>query len=247
MARKKAQQKQETTLVPHRTPNLSVLLEKAKGGSAQAVRAYLDAGGAPEALVQRQEGRHSQLPLLLYIDFLSRHPHRELVQSVRLLVDAGADINTTYTDSDGLGFTALICATESRCCSAVLKVLLEAGADPCVHSLPEHLTALHAAAAKGMSESCELLIARESSLLEKRDKKGWTALMYAAQRGCLDTTQLLLQHVADVNAVNRQRETPIMMAASHKQANIVCCLLKSGADVNATAHNGFCALISCAE
>jgi hypothetical protein len=48
MARKKAQKKKpDTTLVPHRTPNLSALLERAKSGdSALAVKAYLDAGGS---------------------------------------------------------------------------------------------------------------------------------------------------------------------------------------------------------
>jgi hypothetical protein len=55
MARKKAQRKQETTLVPHRTPNLSGLLERAKSGnSAHAVKAYLDAGGLPTALTDAQ-------------------------------------------------------------------------------------------------------------------------------------------------------------------------------------------------
>jgi hypothetical protein len=54
MALKKSQRKQETTLVPHRTPNLSVLLESAETGeSAQAVRAYLDAGGSSMSLAQR--------------------------------------------------------------------------------------------------------------------------------------------------------------------------------------------------
>jgi ankyrin repeat protein len=200
------------------------------------------------ALVQRQDGRHSQLPLLLHIASTSRHPHRELAESVMLLVDAGADINTTYTDSKGLGFTALICATESRCCT-VVEVLLQADADPCVYSSPERMTALHAAAAKGMPKSCELLLVKAATgtLLEERDTQSLTALMYAAQSGYLDTTQLLLQHGADVNAANRQRKRPIMMAAFHKHANIVCCLLKFGADVNAVAHDGFCALMLAAH
>jgi hypothetical protein len=48
MARKKkAQKKEETTIVPHRTPNLNVLLDAAKfGHSAAAVRAFIDAGGS---------------------------------------------------------------------------------------------------------------------------------------------------------------------------------------------------------
>jgi Ankyrin repeats (3 copies) len=191
MARKKAQRKQETTPVPHRTPNLSALLERAKSGSAQAIKAYLDAGGAPMALVEEQRGRLVQLPLLLHVASTSRHPHRELAESVSLLMEAGAIINMAFTNYAGFGFTALICATENRCCTAVLEVLLQAGADPCTHSLPERLTALHAAAAAGMPESCELFLARAATgtLLEKRDADGWTALMHAARGGCLDTTK----------------------------------------------------------
>jgi hypothetical protein len=77
MARKKAQRKQKTTLVPHRTPNLSALLGRAKSGdSRQAVKAYLDAGGSPMALVREHGSRPPlQLPLLHYMAFMNAHPH----------------------------------------------------------------------------------------------------------------------------------------------------------------------------
>jgi hypothetical protein len=71
MARKKAQRKQETTLVPHRTPNLSTLLERAKSGdSKQAVKAYLDAGGSAASLTQLKAGPHLvHLALLHHMAF----------------------------------------------------------------------------------------------------------------------------------------------------------------------------------
>jgi hypothetical protein len=85
MAHKKAQrQKQETTLVPHRTPTLSALLERAKSGdAAQAVKAYLDAGGSATALTQ---GRGVQIPLLHIMVVTNAHPHKELAESCLLLV-----------------------------------------------------------------------------------------------------------------------------------------------------------------
>jgi hypothetical protein len=131
MARKKAQRKQETTLVPHRTPNLSVLLERAKtGDSARAVKGYLDAGGSLAALSQWQDGNHLlQLPLLHAIAFRNAHPHRELTESVRLLIDTGTDINAKAAGPDGDERTALMCAAERKCCAAVADVLLKAGAD----------------------------------------------------------------------------------------------------------------------
>jgi hypothetical protein len=89
MSRRKAQkQNQEITLVPHRTPNLSALLERAKSGdAARAVEAYLNAGGAADTLVRHQHGLITlQLPLLHIMAFTSAHPHKELAESVRLLV-----------------------------------------------------------------------------------------------------------------------------------------------------------------
>eukprot|EP00953_Heterococcus_sp_UTEX-ZZ885_P013937 7943-Heterococcus_DN1.PRE.5 len=70
MARMKAQKQQVTTLVPHRTPNLSDLRVRAQtGDSSQAVKAYLDAGGSPSAALRarlRVDGAEHmvQLPIL---------------------------------------------------------------------------------------------------------------------------------------------------------------------------------------
>jgi hypothetical protein len=81
MARKKAQRKRETTLVPHRTPNLSALLERAKtGDSLQAVKAYLDAGGSAVAVVRGADGTQ-QLPLLHSMAVFNVHPHKWQVYS----------------------------------------------------------------------------------------------------------------------------------------------------------------------
>jgi hypothetical protein len=74
MARKKAQKaKSETTLVPHRTPNLSDLLARAESGaSALAVKAYLDAGGSTDVLVNSGDAvAMQQLPLLHHMVLFS--------------------------------------------------------------------------------------------------------------------------------------------------------------------------------
>jgi ankyrin repeat protein len=150
MARKKAQRKQETTLVPHGTPNLSGLLERAQSGdSSKAVKAYLDAGGSPAILVQSRK-ESMQLPLLLSMVITNAHPHRELAESVGLLVAAGADMNARSVDPRGIGLTALLCATGCHCCSAVMDIMLRAGADACECSSLERTTALHYAAQLGL-------------------------------------------------------------------------------------------------
>jgi ankyrin repeat protein len=169
--------------VPHRSSNLSALLEAAKTGSAQAVRAYLDAGGSPMALVESNGPQSTQHPLLFSLVTTNAHPHRELAESVRLLVDAGADINAANNDPEGIGVTALFLAAGHGCCPAMLHVLLQAGADPCVCTSLERITALHFAAQLGFAERCEVLLERAGSLLNVRDSSGWTALTYAAANG----------------------------------------------------------------
>jgi ankyrin repeat protein len=244
ITRKKAQRKQETTLVPHRTPNLSVLLGQAEtGDSADAVKAYLDAGGSAVSLIQLKEGRHLvQLPLLHNMAVTNAHPHKELAESVKLLIDAGADVNAETAGLEGSNYTALMCAAERTCCTTVLDVLLQASANACVRTVGERITALHAAAASGLADGCELLVRQAHVLLELRDVSGWTALMYAAHCGYLEVVQLLLQHSADINAVDSKGSNALMKAARTSNIAVAQLLLDSGADISATDTVGHNAL-----
>jgi ankyrin repeat protein len=245
MARKKEQRKQETTLVPHRTPNLSVLLETAKtGDAAQAVKAYLDAGGSPVASVEaRGAALKPQVQLLHSMALTNAHPHRELAESVRLMVNAEADINAKTAGPDGDERTALMCAAELRCCSTVSDVLLQAGADACLRSSRSQMTALHFAAWRGLAECCELLITRADTLLEVRDADGVTALVRTSQHGHLRTVQLLIDRGADVNAVSFYGCSALTAAAQTGNVAVVQLLLDHGADISAAAdkgHNALC-------
>eukprot|EP00953_Heterococcus_sp_UTEX-ZZ885_P006684 4076-Heterococcus_DN1.PRE.1 len=119
MARKKAQRKQEATLMPHRAPDFTGLISGKDGASAQAVRAYLAAGGSPVAIVQGT-GQISmlQLPLLHSIAYLNVHPHTNLAESVQLLLDAGADINAATADTQNYLCTPLMFGLRRPCCAA---------------------------------------------------------------------------------------------------------------------------------
>jgi ankyrin repeat protein len=236
MARKKVHsKKQVTTLVPHRTPDLSVLLERAKiAASPQAVKAYLDGGGSTEAFVHDRAGQF--LPLLRHVILNNAHPHRELEESVRLLVEAGANINTLSGPDDDER-TALMSASQKSCCTKALQALLQNGADVLV-SMTAGTTALHTAAAAGCTASCDVLLARESSLVHIKDINGCTAMMHAAAYGYVDTVKVLLMHRADVNTVNPSDTTPLMAACSYKQVDMATFLIKAGADVNAVDCDG---------
>jgi ankyrin repeat protein len=239
--RKKAQRKKETAFVPHRTPGLSVLLERAKtGNSAQAVQEYLDAGGLATAVVDA-------VPLLHNVVATNAHPHRELAESVRLLLAAGADIEGFLTGHHCVSLTPLMYAVERTCCTAVQAVLLQANADPCVRSPGTDITALHRAAGAGAVESCKLLLQRADTLLEARDMYGRTALRCAANAGKLSVAQVLAQHGADVNAVDHKGRTPLFGSCLYQHASVAAFLLQAGADVNAVDHNGTSVLTAAAQ
>eukprot|EP00953_Heterococcus_sp_UTEX-ZZ885_P007548 4570-Heterococcus_DN1.PRE.1 len=225
MARDKAQKKkQETTLLPHRTPNLSALLEHAKtGDSALAVEAYLDAGGSANVLVPCRilTGVH-QIPLLLYMALFSNHPHTELGESVRLLLEAGAHINA-LGGPEGDKRTALMCAISRRCCTEVLQAYLLNGADVLVCSPTKGVTTLHYAATKGQADSCKLLLASENSVVDVKAVDGSTALMQA---------------VANVNAVSNDNTTALIAASVLGRVDLAATLIEAGADVNAVDSRG---------
>eukprot|EP00953_Heterococcus_sp_UTEX-ZZ885_P039712 20348-Heterococcus_DN1.PRE.1 len=246
MARKKkSQTKPETSLIHQRTSDLSPLRRRAcTGESAQTVKAYLDAGGSPVAPVELTgTGCVLQVQPLHSMAMLNAHPHTELPESVRLLVAAGADINAKAAGPGDNDNTALMYAGQLTCCTVVADVLLQAGADPCVQSTGRCLTALHLAAAVGLADCCELLLRQADTLLETRDSNGCTALMHAAQSGNLDNVKLLLQHGADVNAVN----LVAVSSSSRVPASVVAALLEAGADVNAVDNNRLSALAAAVD
>jgi ankyrin repeat protein len=113
-------------------------------------------------------------------------------------MEADADINAT---AGRFQLTALMYASKSGCCSTAVQALLQHDADALMQA--DGVTALHLAAAVGRTDSCELLVAKDSSLLHMRDAMGRTALMRAAAAGCADTT---IQKVMrpDLNAASGQ-------------------------------------------
>jgi uncharacterized protein len=246
MARKKVYKEklqQQPTLNPHMTPNLNMLLERAHtGDSAQAVEACILARGSIDAATHRGEALLLQnVPLLHHMAFKNAHPHNELAESVKLLVAAGADINAIAGPEHDI-CTAIMLSCTRSCCTTVLQVFLQHGADVLIPRA-NGLTTLHIAAAAGCSDSCKLLLAKASSLLHMKNAQGYTALMYTVKcSGSVDTIKMLHQHGADINTTDVQGATPLMLASAHKQVDMAGYLLKAGANVNAVDDNCITAL-----
>jgi hypothetical protein len=89
----------ERALVLHQTPNTLVMLEQVRALGVAPLRQYLKTGGSPSALVELidTQGTILHVPLISIVSAL-HHPHEALPECVRLLVAAGADINTVFTD-----------------------------------------------------------------------------------------------------------------------------------------------------
>jgi uncharacterized protein len=233
MARKRGQRKQqETTLVPHREPELSAMLERAAFGDVRELQAYLDAGGSPMALVRLAETKAAvQVPLLHAVMIASEHPHSQLGERIALLVRAGADIDAVYQDeSDGVPYCTALCVTcTNMCCTAPLLAVMQSGADVNKQCDSEGAKPLHKAAAAGLVQHCTALVANGAHV-NAANSEGNTPLHMAAQYGCASVMTYLMKTAgADVNAINNEGEAPLHYASYAGYAAAVAVLLAGGA------------------
>lgn len=135
------------------------------------------------------------------------------VAAVRLLLDRGADVNAKETYK---GQTALMWAAAERH-SDVVKLLLERGADWRVQSN------LHETKMPKLSAA---------SSVTPMARGGLTALSFAAREGDIETAKVLLDHGVDINIVDGEKTSPLVIALMNKQYTFAKFLLDRGADPN---------------
>jgi len=156
--------------------------------------------------------------------------HVGQTEVVRFLLANGADVNCT-TNNKG---TALDSAAWFGHLD-MMDLLIEAGAD--VNAIDsDGWTPVHYALGNGKEEAATRLIAKGG---EVRDERVGTTLHLAAQTNCFAVVEQVLARGQDVNAKDRQGNTPLHMAAeSAEKPEMVELLVAKGADVKARNNKG---------
>jgi uncharacterized protein len=170
---------------------------------------------------------------------------------IELFLTAGADPNTTMGD----GETALMTAARTGKVDAVNTLLMH-GADVNATEGWRAQTALMWAAAEGYTPVIQTLIAHGANI-HARSNGGFTALLFAAREGRIDSSRTLLDLGASLNdslPVNSRRradasrpavpETGVnafLIAAGNAHYELAAFFLDRGADPNA-APQGYTAL-----
>jgi Ankyrin repeats (3 copies)/Ankyrin repeat len=222
--------RKQTTLVPHRTPDLSALLKQASLGRKRDVLVYLRHGGSPEAVAEVDMSAETTItvPLLQAIILRAAEPQLAKVgESLKVLIEAGAEVERAAIGSTNQQRTALMYVAAAPGSSS-LRVLLQQGADASLASATDGLTALHIAAAESQDDSCEVLLAAGADV-QAEDCGAMTPLLYAARSGKMSTFKLLQQAGASVVHVSKFGNTVLHLAADPNNLSLLEHLLTHAA------------------
>ncbi len=164
---------------------------------------------------------------------------------IKKLLKAGANVESPNAD----GQTALMIIARSSNLEAA-KVLLDHGANVNARERWRGQTALMWAAAEGQPEMVRLLVKHHAAVNERSDLTnfdrqvtseprmqarptgGFTPLLYAARKGCLDCAKFLVGAGADVNLTDPDGVSPLLRATENLNFDIAAFLVQHGAEVD---------------
>ena len=104
--------------------------------------------------------------------------------------------------------------------TAILKALLEAGADTAVVDPGMEATALHAAAYAGNAEAAQLLVEFQIDIDKQGPRNGYTALHDAVWQGNVETARVLIEAGARFDIKSHRGETALEFARSRNEVEI---------------------------
>jgi ankyrin repeat protein len=164
-----------------------------------------------------------------------------------MLVQAGADPNTQYTDDDGVAHNLLF---DSIMVENVkfAKSLIDAGAD-IYYKDEKGVTTLLQACHRGLTEVAQLLVdkhkasGKDAAFLDAASDEGISPLIAASSEGHLDVVKLLITAGANVDGKDQDETTALMAASARGHVGAVKELLAAGAKVNEQNRDGHTALM----
>jgi ankyrin repeat protein len=167
--------------------------------------------------------------------------HRNDMEIADILIRAGADAGR----ANAYGVTPLwLACTNAN--STMVRKLVDAGANPNA-ALWTGETVLMECARTGAADGVHALLESGADVKAHENKKGQTALMWAAAGGHSDVTRHLVQYKSDIRAVSAGGFTPLMFAARSGDVATARILIEAGADPNeATPVHGNTLLVASA-
>ena len=150
------------------------------------------------------------------------------ISAARLLLEAKADPNAkAYTANHD---TASPCAARS-CNTAVIKLLLSAGADPSQAGMYTYNSLHHVVASADNKEAVENLLTAGMDI-EGKNVWGATPLGSAVIGNFFISAEVLLDRGAETDAPDNQGDTPLFESLYYHSDDVTELLLKRGANYN---------------
>jgi ankyrin repeat protein len=164
---------------------------------------------------------------------------------LKKLLKAGAKVESTNAD----GQTALMIVARTSNVDAA-NVLLDHGANINAREHWRGQTALMWAVAENQPTMVRLLIKHHAEVnarsdltnverqvtseprMQARPSGGFTSLLYAARKGCLECAKLLVAGGADINLTDPDGISPLLLATLNLNFDVAAFLVQRGADVD---------------
>ncbi|OXU17444.1 hypothetical protein TSAR_001124, partial [Trichomalopsis sarcophagae] len=221
----------------------------ASHGNLATLKLLLEDGGDPMF-----KSKNGETPLHLACRGCRADVVRHLIEFVK--EKKGVDVATNYVNSltfegaSALHYAAQIEPSEvvvEGDDRAVVRALLEGGADVSLQTKQAQESAFHYCALAGNNEVLSEMISHMSATevqkaLNRQSAVGWTPLLIAAHRGHMDIVKNLLENHARVDVFDLEGRSALHLAAEHGYLEVCDALLANKAFINSKSRVGRTAL-----